>query len=102
MKLVVGYLASSGGADALALGARFARTLGAELELCIVLPPDRVAPSIKPVGDFEKHLVAAGRGVAGRRRGHGAGRHRGPHPRQVRRLVRPTGCSRRRRRSRPT
>ena len=58
MRLVVGYLATSGGADALALGVRFARTLGAELDLCMVLPPDRVAPSIKPVGDFEKHLVA--------------------------------------------
>lgn len=57
MKLVVGYLSTSGGADALALGVRFARTLGAELDLCMVLPPDRVAPSIKPVGDFEKHLV---------------------------------------------
>lgn len=58
MRLVVGYLATPGGADALALGVRFARTLGAELDLCLVLPPDRVAPSIKPVGDFEKHLVA--------------------------------------------
>ena len=38
MKLVVGYLATPGGADAVALGARLARTLGAELELCIVLP----------------------------------------------------------------
>nr|WP_090345895.1 universal stress protein [Mycolicibacterium malmesburyense]CRL78474.1 universal stress protein UspA-like protein [Mycolicibacterium malmesburyense] len=58
MRLVVGYLATPGGADALALGVRFARTLGAELDLCLVLPPDRVVPSIKPVGDFEKHLVA--------------------------------------------
>ena len=40
MRLVVGYLATPGGADAVALGARLARTLGAELELCIVLPPD--------------------------------------------------------------
>ncbi|KUI48362.1 universal stress protein UspA [Mycobacterium sp. GA-1199] len=58
MRLVVGYLATPGGADALALGVRLARTLGAELDLCMVLPPDRVVPSIKPVGDFEKHLVA--------------------------------------------
>ncbi len=41
MKLVVGYLATPGGADAVALGGRLARTLGAELELSIVLPPDR-------------------------------------------------------------
>lgn len=57
MRLVVGYLATPGGADALALGVRLARTFGAELDLCMVLPPDRVAPSIKPVGDYEKHLV---------------------------------------------
>ena len=38
MRLVVGYLATPGGADAVALGARLARTLGAELELSIVLP----------------------------------------------------------------
>lgn len=42
MKLVVGYLATSGGADALALGVRLARTLGAELELRMVLAPDDV------------------------------------------------------------
>lgn len=40
MRLVVGYLATPGGADALALGVRLARTLGADLELCVVLPPD--------------------------------------------------------------
>ena len=45
MKLVVGYLATPGGADAMALAARFARTLGAEVEACIILPPDpRDAP----------------------------------------------------------
>jgi nucleotide-binding universal stress UspA family protein len=42
MKLVVGYLATPGGADALALGARFARTLGAELEVCLVLPHSKL------------------------------------------------------------
>jgi len=57
MKLVVGYLATPGGADAVALGARLARTLGAELELCIVLPPDRVAPARLSVGDFDNHLA---------------------------------------------
>lgn len=46
MKLVVGYLATSGGADALALGVRLARTLGAQLEVCTVLPPDRVMPGL--------------------------------------------------------
>lgn len=58
MKLIVGYLATPGGADALALGVRLARTLGAELDLCIVLPPDRAVPSIKPIGDFEEYRTA--------------------------------------------
>ncbi|MGV0853816.1 universal stress protein [Mycolicibacterium phlei] len=61
MRLVVGYLATAGGADALALGVRLARTLGAALDLCMVLPPDRVAPSIKPVGNFEEHLTEQAR-----------------------------------------
>ena len=52
MKLVVGYLATPGGADAVALGARLARTLGAELELCIVLLPDRAGTARLTVGDF--------------------------------------------------
>lgn len=45
MKSVVGYLATPGGADALALAVRFARTLGADVEACIVLPPDRTLPT---------------------------------------------------------
>ena len=56
MKLVVGYLATPGGADAVALGARLARTLGAELELCIVLPPDRAAPARLSVGAYDELL----------------------------------------------
>jgi nucleotide-binding universal stress UspA family protein len=43
MKLIVGYLATSGGADAVTLGVRLARTLGAELELRLVLASDEVA-----------------------------------------------------------
>jgi nucleotide-binding universal stress UspA family protein len=42
VKLVVGYLATPGGSDAVALGVRLARTLGAELELRLVLAPDDV------------------------------------------------------------
>jgi nucleotide-binding universal stress UspA family protein len=44
MKFVVGYLATSGGADAVALGVRLARTIGGQIEVCTVLPPDRVPP----------------------------------------------------------
>ncbi|WP_123028223.1 universal stress protein [Mycolicibacterium stellerae] len=57
MKLVVGYLATPGGADAVALGARLARTLGAQLELCIVLLPDRAATARLSVGDFNDLLA---------------------------------------------
>jgi nucleotide-binding universal stress UspA family protein len=38
VRLLIGYLATPGGADALALGVRLARTLDAELEICAVLP----------------------------------------------------------------
>lgn len=41
--VLVGYLATDGGADAVALGARFARSTGAPLELLMVLPPQDVA-----------------------------------------------------------
>jgi nucleotide-binding universal stress UspA family protein len=56
MKLVVGYLATPGGADAMTLGARLARTLGAEVEACIILPPDRVLPTLAATGDYEAKL----------------------------------------------
>ncbi|MGV0642747.1 universal stress protein [Mycolicibacterium sp. XJ2546] len=57
MRIVVGYLATPGGADAVALGVRLARTLGAELDLCLVLPTDRVPPSYAPVGGYREHLT---------------------------------------------
>lgn len=57
MKLVVGYLATPGGADAVALGVRLARTLGAQLELCIVLPPDRADTARLSVGTFDSVLA---------------------------------------------
>src|SRR5260370_1707662 len=56
MKLVVGYLATPGGADAMALGARLARTLGAEVEACIILPPDRALPPLTGTRDYEAKL----------------------------------------------
>lgn len=48
MRLAVGYLAIPGGADAVALGVRLARSLGAELDLCVVLPRDRGVPAAVP------------------------------------------------------
>ncbi len=60
MKLVVGYLATSGGADALSLGVRLARTLGAELELRLVVSPDD--PTTPRVTSDRFHEALAERG----------------------------------------
>ena len=57
MKLMVGYLATSGGADALALAVRLARTIGAEIEACIILPPDRSVPALVPTGGYDELLA---------------------------------------------
>jgi nucleotide-binding universal stress UspA family protein len=57
MKLVVGYLATPGGADAMALGARLARTLDAEVEACMILPPDRMVPSRTGTQEYEEKLT---------------------------------------------
>ncbi|MFV8053537.1 universal stress protein [Mycobacterium sp. 48b] len=56
--LVVGYLATPGGADALALAVRFARTLDAEVDICIVLPPDTAPPGTVPKGGGYEEVVA--------------------------------------------
>jgi nucleotide-binding universal stress UspA family protein len=56
MKIVVGYLATPGGADAIALGVRLSRTLDAELDVSIILPPDRAMPSV-PVGGYDELLA---------------------------------------------
>ncbi|MHA3021328.1 universal stress protein [Mycobacterium sp. BMJ-28] len=62
MKLVVGYLATSGGADAVALGVRLARTLGADLEVRLVLAPDDV--TTPRVTSDRYHEVLAEQGSA--------------------------------------
>ena len=73
MKLVVGYLATPGGADAMALGVRLARTLGAEVEACIVLPPDGRTSAVAVA---TTRLRRAGREVARRGGRVGARRRR--------------------------
>lgn len=60
MRLVVGYLATPSGDDGLALGVRLARTLGAALDLCIVLPPDQI-PGGSPAGGYEELLAEQAR-----------------------------------------
>ena len=57
MKLVVGYLATSGGADAVALGVQLARTLGADLELRMVLAQDDVTTPRVTSGKFHDVLA---------------------------------------------
>ena len=57
MRLVVGYLATPSGEDGLALGIQLARTLGAQLDICIVLPPDRMLPGMAPTGNYEEILT---------------------------------------------
>ena len=57
MKLVVAYLATTGGEDALAVAVRLARTLGAQLDICMVLPPDRALPGLVPGEGYQDILV---------------------------------------------
>ena len=61
-KFVVGYLATPGGDDALALAVCFARTFDAELEICIVLPSDAALPATVPKGGFEEVLAGQAQG----------------------------------------
>ena len=58
MKFIVGYLATPSGEDGVALGVRLARTFGAEIALCIVLPPDRLVGGHPGGGNFEEVLAA--------------------------------------------
>ena len=51
--VVVGYTATDAGADAAALGARIARSLGATLHLVIVLPNEGQLIAIKRRVGFE-------------------------------------------------
>ena len=55
--IVVGYTATDAGADAAALGARLARSLGARLHLVIVLPAEGTrSPVVPPERAFEDHI----------------------------------------------
>ena len=56
MKLVVAYLATTGGEDAIAVAVRLARTLGAQLDICMVLPPDRALPGLVPGEGYQDML----------------------------------------------
>ena len=66
-RIAVAYLATPGGDDAVAVGEQIARTLGAEIDLCMVLPRDRSALATTPGGilqrEAESWLAAAAAGV---------------------------------------
>ncbi|MDF0529655.1 universal stress protein [Tsukamurella sp. 8F] len=57
MRLLVGYLATDTGADGVALGIRLARTLDAELDIAMIVPPQ---PPGAP--GYEDVVIAAARG----------------------------------------
>lgn len=59
-RLLVAYLATSGGADAVSLGVRMARSLGADLDLCMVVPGDRSA-SVLPGLNYDDVLLEQSR-----------------------------------------
>lgn len=54
-RIAVAYLATPGGDDALAVGAQIARSLGAHLDLCMVLPLDR--PILAPLPQQERQDI---------------------------------------------
>lgn len=61
--IVVGYTATDAGADAAALGARIARSIGATLHLVIVLPAEGTrSPVVPPERAYEDHIRAQARG----------------------------------------
>lgn len=66
-RIAVAYLATPGGDDAVAVGEQIARALGAELDLCMVLPSDRSALAATPSDvlhrEAEGWLAAAAAGV---------------------------------------
>ncbi|WP_067825390.1 universal stress protein [Nocardia inohanensis] len=60
-RLIVGYLATPSGEDGLALGVRLARTLDAQLDICMVLTPDRLVPGLVPNDGYDDMLTVRAR-----------------------------------------
>ena len=65
MKLLVAYLATPGGEDAVAFGACLARTFGASLDIAVVIPPDPPETITSAAGFAEALDEAARQWVAG-------------------------------------
>ena len=55
--IVVGYTATSAGEDAVALGARLATALGAQLDLVLVLPAEDRSVITPPDAGYDRYLV---------------------------------------------
>ncbi|BBX87470.1 universal stress protein [Mycolicibacterium aubagnense] len=66
-RIAVAYLATPGGNDAVAVGEQLAHTLGAEIDLCMVLPSERPALAAIPgnvlLREAEGWLAAAAAGI---------------------------------------
>ena len=61
MRLIVGYLATPSGEDGLVLGVQLARSLGAALDICMVLPPERTVPTRVPsISGYDDVLTTQG------------------------------------------
>lgn len=58
MRLVVGYLATPSGADGLALGVLLARSLGAEIDIVLVLPAEEPVAARIPTESAYEDLLA--------------------------------------------
>lgn len=54
--LLVAYLATPGGEDALALGAQLAQSFDADLKICLVVPPSSPVDQAVAPGDFQEIL----------------------------------------------
>jgi nucleotide-binding universal stress UspA family protein len=56
MRLLVGYLATKGGADAVAVATMIARTIDASLDLAMIVPEDEIADALAPSGGYHEHV----------------------------------------------
>ena len=56
MRIIVGYLATPSGEDGLRLGVLAARSLGAAMDICLVIPPERPIPGPHTDVGLEKLL----------------------------------------------
>jgi len=48
MRFIVGYMATPSGEDGLSLGVLIARSLGAAIDICLVIPPEHTVPARVP------------------------------------------------------